>query len=87
LITAAIVAYVLCFLVSLACAVLLTRSWRRGRSRLVMWTAAAFAVLTVSNALLIIDVFVNADLSLLRAALIALGLGLLVYGIGIEEQQ
>lgn len=87
MISAAIIAYVLCFLVSVACAVLLCRSWHRGRSRLVMWAAATFVLLSVANALLITDLIVAADLSLARAVLIAIALGLLVYGIGIEEQQ
>ncbi|HEX7829378.1 MAG TPA: DUF5985 family protein [Thermoanaerobaculia bacterium] len=87
MITAALVSYVLCLLVSAACTALLLRSWLRGRSRLVMWSAVAFCFLTVSNALLVSDLLMAADLSLIRALLIAIGLGLLVYGVALEEAQ
>ena len=83
--TSALVAYVLCFAVSAACAFLLLRSWRRGGSRLVMWCGVAFVLLAASNAALVVDLLVVADLSIPRAALIALGLGLLIYGIALED--
>ena len=87
MISAAAIAYVVCALISGACAVLLYRSYRRTRSRLVRWVAIAFAFLTLSNILLVIDLFAAADLTLPRAALIAIGLGLLTYGLAWEEQQ
>ena len=60
--------YVLCALTSLACAVLLFRSYRAERLRLVLWTALGFAGLAVNNALLVIDrsVLPDVDLALLR---------------------
>ncbi len=83
--TPAFVAYVLCCAVSAACAFLLLRSWRRSGSRLVMWCGTAFVLIAASNAALVVDLMVLADLSILRAALIALGLGLLIYGIALED--
>lgn len=83
----ALVAYVFCFAVSAACAFLLLRSWRRSGSRLVMWCGVAFVLLAASNATLVADLVLAADLSILRAALIALGLGLLVYGIALEDRR
>ncbi|MBV9493329.1 MAG: hypothetical protein JOZ54_03730 [Acidobacteria bacterium] len=52
-----------------------------------MWVAVAFSFLTVSNGLLLIDLFSDYDLSLLRSALIAVGLALLIYGVTWEEQR
>jgi hypothetical protein len=69
------------------CATLLLRSWSRNRSRLVLWIGVAFSFLTVSNCLLVADLFSPADLSMIRAVLIALGLALLVYGLAWEEQR
>jgi uncharacterized protein DUF5985 len=83
----AAIAYVLCALVSGICATLLMRSWARTRSRLVMWVGVAFTFLAVSNALLVIDLFSSVDLSILRAALIAIGLALLIYGVALEERR
>jgi hypothetical protein len=48
--------------------------------------AIAFTIMTVSNLLLVSDLFVAADLSLVRALLIASGLGVLAYGLAWEEQ-
>jgi drug/metabolite transporter (DMT)-like permease len=87
LISTAAIAYVLCALICAGCAGLLYRSWRRYRSRLVRWVAIAFMILTASNVLLVIDLYVSADLSMLRALLVALGLGVLTYGLAWEEQQ
>lgn len=83
----AAIAYSLCALVCTACALLLFRSWNRTRSRAVMWLAVAFSFLTVSNILLVTDLYTDADLATLRAALIAVGLGLLIYGVAVEERR
>jgi drug/metabolite transporter (DMT)-like permease len=80
------IAYVLCAAVSAACAALLFRTWKRKGSRLIWWTAIAFAFLTVSNLFLIMDSSTGTDSSLIRPVLVALGLGVLVYGLTLEEQ-
>jgi hypothetical protein len=85
-ITAASIAYFLCALVSTACAALLLRSWRRTRARLVLWCGVAFTFLAVSNVLLVWDLFTAFDLSMPRAALIAIGLACLIYGLAWEER-
>lgn len=76
--------YVLCALTSVACAVLLFRSWRQAPQRLVLWTALGFAGLAVNNLLLVLDrrVFPDGDLGVLRdvsatAAVTVLLLGLI----------
>jgi hypothetical protein len=63
--------YVLCMLTSLFCALLLFRSYRSSRSRLLLWSTACFAVLALNNALLVLDLVVfieEIDLRLARAA-------------------
>jgi hypothetical protein len=49
------VVYVLCAATSIACAVLLVRSWRRSRVRLLMWCALGFTGLAINNILLFTD--------------------------------
>lgn len=80
------IAYALCAGVSVACAALLFRTWKRNGSRLIRWTAIAFGFLTLSNIFLIIDSSMGTDSSLIRPVLIAIGLGVLVYGLTMEEQ-
>jgi Family of unknown function (DUF5985) len=62
------VLYLLCFLTSLSCCVLLIRSYRRNRSRVLLWTAACFVLLAVDNLLVVLDLIIlpNVDLSLAR---------------------
>jgi hypothetical protein len=47
--------YSLCALTSIACFVLLWRSWRRSGARLLFWSALCFAALSVNNVLLVLD--------------------------------
>lgn len=56
--------YVLCMLTSLFCAFLLFRSYRAGLSRLLLWSTVCFVGLAVSNALLVLDLMVLADVDL-----------------------
>jgi hypothetical protein len=82
----AVVAYVLCAVVSAACAGLLLRSWQKSRSGLVLWAGVAFVFLTASNVTLVADLFTTVDLATPRALLIAIGLALLIYGLAWEDQ-
>lgn len=77
------VTYVLNTLVCLLCTGLLWIGWRRTRSRLLMWSAACFALLSVNNALIFLDVLViqDVDLSLPRAASALAGFAVLLYGL------
>jgi hypothetical protein len=60
--------YLLCVITSLLCTWLLTRAYRRGRSRLLIWSALCFALLAINNLVLAADVLLlpDADLSLLQ---------------------
>lgn len=62
------VLYLLCFLTSLSCCLLLIRSYRRNKSRVLLWTAACFVLLAVDNLLVVLDLIVlpTVDLSLPR---------------------
>ncbi len=77
------VVYVLCAITSGICALLLLRGWFQSRSRLLMWSAGCFVLLTLNNVLLVADrlIWTGTDLSLARggaglAALIFLVAGL-----------
>ena len=74
--------YLLCFLTSLACAVLLGRAYRRTAARVLFWSAACFALLAVNNLLVIVDLLVlpQLDLVALRHLLSLAAAGTLIFG-------
>jgi uncharacterized protein DUF5985 len=66
------VVYVLCAVTCALCTALLWRSYRRSRSKLLLWIGICFAGLSASNILLPIDLIwlgSEVDLSILRSAL------------------
>ena len=78
-----IAVYVLCALTSLACAVMLLRSYVANRTRLLLWSSLCFIGLAVNNILLFVDLVMvpNIDLSLWRQLATLCGLVLLLYGL------
>jgi hypothetical protein len=74
--------YLLCFLTSAACALLLARSYRRTGTRLLLWSALCFLCLAGTNALVILDLLVwpERDLRLARHALSLAAVGVLLFG-------
>lgn len=74
--------YLLCLLTSLVCGWLLMRAWRRGRSRLLLWTALAFGFLALNNLFLVADmlVFTAADLRWMRHLSGLAAVAVLLYG-------
>jgi hypothetical protein len=85
----AAVIYSLCALTSLACFVLLWRSWRAGGNRLLFWSALCFAGLSANNVLLVIDkVFLPTEVDLITWRLLAAltAVLLLLYGLVSEEE-
>ena len=60
--------YVLCALTSVLCAGLLLRSYRRNRSKLLLWSTLCFVGLAINNILLFVDIVLvpDVDLRLLR---------------------
>jgi len=78
------VVYVLCALTSATCAALLVRAWLATRVRLLAWSALCFALLTVNNLLLVLDLVItgdDVDLSVARTATGLAGLLVLLYGL------
>jgi hypothetical protein len=75
--------YILCGLTSLFCAVLMIRSFRHQRSRLLLWSSLCFAGLAVNNALLVVDLMVvpEVDLSAVRTTVAVAALLLLLIGL------
>jgi ABC-type glycerol-3-phosphate transport system permease component len=66
--TLEVIIYILCVITSLLCAYLLARGYRRGRTRLLVWSALCFALLAVNNLVLAVDVLLlpDVDLSILQ---------------------
>jgi hypothetical protein len=58
------IVYVLCFLTSAACALLLGRSYVRSRTSLLLWSSTCFSFLAANNLLLVVDLLLLPDLNL-----------------------
>jgi hypothetical protein len=74
--------YLLCFLTSAACALLLARSYRRAGARLLFWSALCFLFLAANNLLVIFDLLVlpEADFRLPRYLFALAAVGVLLFG-------
>jgi hypothetical protein len=74
--------YLLCFLTSLACALLLGRSYARTRTRMLLWSALCFAMLALANLVVVLDMLLlpTLDLRLVRLGLSLAGISLLLFG-------
>lgn len=79
--------YTLCMLTSIVCAVLLWRGHRRSGLRLLFWSSICFAILAVSNGLLILDLVIFPDVYILpyRTAASLLAYVVLIYGLIFES--
>lgn len=79
--------YAACAAVSLFCAALLVKNYRRTRLRLALYSCLSFAGLALNNVLLFIDLVLvrTLDLSLIRGLVAVVALGLLVVGLVTEE--
>ena len=76
-------AYCLCIFTALACAVLLTRAYRATHARLLFWSALCFSGLAMSNALVLVDLYVvpQVDLYWARLTVGFLSVTVLLYGL------
>ncbi|MBX3208550.1 MAG: hypothetical protein KF764_26190 [Labilithrix sp.] len=61
------IVYVLCALTSLACAILLVRAYLASRSPLLFWSSVCFVGLFINNVLLVVDVVLKDEVSLILA--------------------
>lgn len=74
--------YLLCFLTSAACTLLLARSYRRAGARLLFWSALCFLFLAANNLLVIFDLLLipDMDFRFVRYLLALAALGVLLFG-------
>jgi hypothetical protein len=74
--------YLLCFLTSAACALLLARSYRRNGARLLFWSALCFLFLAANNLLVTVDLLVlpHVDFRLARYLLALAAVAVLLFG-------
>ena len=79
--------YTLCMLTSMVCAILLWRGYRKSRLRLLFWSSLCFAILGISNALLILDLVIFPEVYILPARTIVTqaALVVLIYGLVFES--
>jgi hypothetical protein len=77
------VVYILCFITSLASAVLLLRAFWRSGSRLLLWSSLCFFGMALNNVLLYVDLLMgpSVDLSTLPGLASLMSAGLLTYGL------
>ena len=75
--------YLLCFLTSSACALLLARNWRRTRARLLFWSALCFLFLALNNLAVIVDLMIlpERNFMTLRVVLSLTAVSLLLFGL------
>jgi hypothetical protein len=80
--------YALCALTSLACCLMLFRSWLRTEASILFWSWLCFAGLTLGNVLLILDklVFSLVDLRPARMLVVFISVSLLLYGLLWEDE-
>jgi hypothetical protein len=86
---AASLVYLLGTVVTLLCAILLLRAYRSVRMNLLLWSGLCFVGLTVSNALLCVDLILlpeSIDLYMWRLGTAAGAMLLLIYGLVFESE-
>lgn len=76
------VVYMLCLAASLACAILLVRSYLRAKTGLLFWTALCFGCLALNNLFLVADmvIFPAYELRPWRQATAFAAIGVLLFG-------
>ncbi len=80
--------YLLCAVTSVACAVVLGRSYLRTRMRLILWSCLCFVGFAINNSLLFIDLVIfptYVSLALYRGIAALMGLSLIIYGLVMES--
>ena len=74
--------YLLCFVTSSACALLLGRNYRRTGARLLLWSALCFTLLALNNLVVVFDLLLlpDRDFRLARLLLSLGAVGVLLFG-------
>lgn len=79
------IVHALCGILSIACAFLLLRNYRRTGSRLLLWTSLSFAFLALNNVFVFADLIVFAEMDLggrfVRNALNSCAGSLMLFGL------
>jgi hypothetical protein len=76
------VVYILCAATSILCAILLFRSYRASRARLLFWSSLCFVGFALNNVLLILDLYVvTTDLFYPRTLIALAATAMLIYGL------
>lgn len=75
--------YLTCAATACLCSILLLRGYRRSKFRLLLWSGFCFALLTLDNLLVFVDLLLlpDIDLRLMRLSAAVLGLAFLLYGL------
>lgn len=76
------IVYLLCVATSVLCAYLLARAYRASRTRLLIWSAACFALLALNNFVVAVDILLlpTIDLTVVRLITSLAAVGVLLYG-------
>ena len=74
--------YLLCFAASLVCALMLGRSYRHSRARLLFWSAACFGLLAINHLVLVLDLLIvqSLDFQIPRLLLSFAAVSTLLFG-------
>jgi hypothetical protein len=83
-----VIVYLMCVATSLLCAYLLARAYRRGRTKLLIWSALCFTLLAVNNLVVAADVLLlpTIDLTVVRLMTSLAAVAVLLYGFIWEAQ-
>jgi hypothetical protein len=76
------IVYLLCFATSAACALLLSRSYRRSGARLLLWSGLCFLFLAGNNLLVVVDLLIlpAGDMRAARLLLALAAISILLFG-------
>jgi hypothetical protein len=80
--------YIMCFVTSIACAVMLLRGYRRSGTRLLLWSGLCFSFLCLNNLAVLFDilVFPEMDLQAWRHAAALAAVSVLLIGLVWESE-
>lgn len=81
------IVYSLCALTSFVCTLMLLRSYKQSRYRLLLWAGICFCGITINNMLLVADklIFPQIDLVVWRHMITLIALLFLIYGLIFDE--
>lgn len=80
--------YVLCFVASTTCTLLLLRGYRRSLTRLLLWSGLCFAFLSLNSLAVLFDIliFPQWDFQAWRHAASLMAVGVLLFGLVWESE-